>query len=398
MNLQRAKTRWALFGLVGAALVAATGCAPIRIGTAWPALAPITIQNQPRVMVTYNNWAVALNPANGTAAELLDAAGNIRLDNNNQPRRWEIDGHANNLGVQFFSRPLLRDNDGQLELILPTHNLKLLVVDPNTARADTMATQSVAAPIVADVAEDDSFYFVPFETGGLVALNKQTLLEAWRFNTSGGVWSAPVVVDGVVYFATIDHFVYALNAADGTPVWPQPVNTGGLIGGSPLVADGFVYVGNTLDRFFKINAASGQVVSQIRLRNWVWSQPVLANGVLYVADLSGFVYALNPENLAIIWETQVSPRGIRPSPLVTENYIIVASRDGKVHWLEPNGTKVMERQVEGGPEILSELVYVPTNLEAGINEPLILVATLDMGRLVVAFSEQSGVQRWSYAR
>jgi outer membrane protein assembly factor BamB len=140
------------------------------------------------------------------------------------------------------------------------------------------------------------------------------------------------------------------------------------------------------------------VVSQIRLRNWVWSQPVLANGVLYVADLSGFVYALNPENLAIIWETQVSPRGIRPSPLVTENYIIVASRDGKVHWLGPNGTKVMERQVEGGPEILSELVYVPANLEAGINEPLILVATVDMGRLVVAFSEQTGVQRWSYAR
>jgi len=349
-------------------------------------------------MVTYNNWAVALNPANGTAAELLDMAGNVRLDNNNQPRRWEIDGNANNLGVQFFSRPLLRDNAEQLELILPTHSLKLLVVDPNTARVDTMATQSVPAPIVADVAEDDSFYFVPFERGGLVALDKQTLLEAWRFNTSGGVWSAPVVVDGVVYFATIDHFVYALNAADGTPVWPQPVNTGGLIGGSPLVANGFVYVGNTLDRFFKIDAASGQVVSQIRLRNWVWSQPVLSNGVLYVADLSGFVYALNPENLAIIWETQVSPRGIRPSPLVTENYIIVASRDGKVHWLEPNGTKVMERQVEGGPEILSELVYVPANLEAGINEPLILVATVDMGRLVVAFSEQTGVQRWSYAR
>lgn len=398
MNSQRRHTRWALLGLVIAALAVATGCAPIRIGTSWAALAPITIQGQPRVMVTYNNWAVALNPANGTAAELLDVAGNVRLDNNNQPRRWEIDGNANNLAAQFFSRPLVRDNAGQAEIILPTHSLKLLVVDPDTARVDNMAGQPVAASIVADVAEDENFYFVPFESGGIVALNKQTLLEAWRFNTNGGIWSAPVVVDGVVYFGTIDHFVFALNAADGTPAWPQPVNTEGLIGGSPLVANGFVYVGNTLDRFFKIDAATGQVVAERRLRNWVWSQPVLANDVIYVADLSGFVYAINPDTLAIIWETQVSPRGIRPSPLVTENYIIVASRDGKVHWLGPNGAKVMERQVEGGPEILSELLYVPANLEAGINEALVLVATKDMGRLVVAFSEQTGTQRWSYAR
>lgn len=398
MNLQKNHRRLSLIGLALLALVIASGCAPIRIGTAWPALTALTIQGQPRVMVTYEQWAVALNPATGTAAELLDTAGNVRLDNNNQPRRWEIDGNANNLNALFFSRPLLRESVGQPELILPTHNLKLLVVDPETARVDNMAGQPMPAPIVADVAEDENFYFVPFESGGVMALDKQTLAEVWRFETQGGVWAAPVVADGVVYFGTIDHFVYALNVADGTPAWPQPVNTEGLIGGSPLVVDGFVYVGNTLDRLFKIDARSGQVAAQTRLRNWVWSQPVIANGVLYVADLSGFVYALNPETLATIWETQVSPRGIRPSPLVTENFIVVASRDGKVHWLGFNGAKIMERQVEGGPEILSELLYVPANLQAGINEPLILVATKDMGRLVVAFSEQTGTQRWSYAR
>ena len=382
------------------ALFLASACAPSRIGTAWPALANVTIQEQPRVFVTYNNWAIALNPSTGKAAELLDTEGNVREDVNGAPRKWELDGNANGLGnAQFYSQPVLRELDGQQQFLLPSHTNKLILVDPLTARVDNPTGEVMSGPIVANIAEDEQNYFVPFDNHDLAALDKETLAVNWRYVTTSGVWSSPVFVDGVVYFATIDHNVYAVNAADGTLLWDAPVNTGGLVGSSPLVADGFVYVGNTLDKLVKIDAATGEIVIETKLKNWIWSSPVIADGLLYVSDLSGYVYAIDPDDLSIVWEVQASSRGIRPSPLVTENHVIVASRDGKVHWLNRNdGSVAYVREIEGAPEVLSDLLLVPANEAAGINESLVLVASLNMSHLVVAFTEETATQRWVYAR
>jgi outer membrane protein assembly factor BamB len=382
------------------ALFVASACAPSRIGTAWPALANVTIQEQPRVFVTYNNWAIALNPATGKVAELLDAEGNVRVDDNGTPRKWEIDSNANGLGsAQFYSQPVLRQLEEQTQFILPTHTNKLLLVDPLTARVDNPTGEVMSGPILANLAEDENNYFIPFDNHDVAALDKASLAINWRFVTTAGVWSSPVYANGVVYFATIDHNVYAVDAADGTLIWDAPVNTGGLVGAAPLVADGFVYVGNTLDKLVKIDAATGELVTETKLKNWVWSTPVLADGTLYATDLSGWVYALDPNDLSVVWEVQANPRGIRPSPLVTESFVIVAARDGKVHWLNrASGEIAFVREIEGAPEVLSELLLVPANEAAGINEPLVLVASLNMSHLVVAFSEETATQRWVYAR
>lgn len=399
MNAVNRLNRSRLLLLVVLAMLVASGCAPTRLGTAWPALANVTINEQPRVIVSYNNWVVALNPSTGKVLELLDANGAVRTDDTGQPRRWEIDGNANGLGAQFYSQPIVREVDGEQQLILPTHSLKLLIADPATARIENTAGETMSGPIISNAAEDDEHYYIGFDTRDLVALDKKTLQEDWRYATTSSVWASPVVVDGVVYFSTIDHNVYALNAANGRMLWATPTDTGGLVGAAPLVVDGFVYVGNTLDKVVKINATTGAIVTEVKLNNWVWSTPALsADGLLIVSDLSGWVYGIDPQDLSITWETQVGERGLRSSPLVTPTHIVVASRDGKVHWLNLDGSKAFDREIEGNPEVLGNLLYVPANETAGINEPLIMVSTLNLSHLVVAFAEESGTQRWVYAR
>lgn len=391
------RTRFLLVALI--VLVLASACAPTRIGTAWPSLGNVTLQDQSYVMVTYNNWAIVLDPSTGKVAELVDANGTVRTDDQGQPRRWEIDGNANGLGSQFYSQPVMRQADEQAQWVLPTHSLKLLLVDPDTARIDNPIGETMSGPIISNVAEDETQYYIGFDTRDVIALDKEALTVNWRYVTTSGIWGSPVVVDNVVYFATIDHNVFAVNAADGTLLWEKPTNTGGLIGAAPLVVDGFLYVGTTLDTLVKIDITNGAVSAELKLRNWVWSTPTAGDdGLLYVADLSGWVYGIDPTDMIIVWETLAGERGIRPSPLVTETHIIVASRDGRVHWLNRDGTKAFEREIEGRPEILGNLLYVPANEEAGINEPLVLVSSLNMSHLVVAFAEQSGTQRWMYAR
>jgi outer membrane protein assembly factor BamB len=398
LNTFSPSKRLQLFLLVLLSLFVGSACAPIRMGVAWGALAQVDVNNTPRVFVAYNNWAILLDPSTGKIASLLDEEGNIRFDEQGNPRRWEVDGNKFET-TQFFTRPVLRDNDGVASLLLGAHTNRLIEVDLETARVDNTAGIKLDGPVVADIAENDTTYFVPLENHDVVAIDKTTLAEVWQFATVRGVWAKPLLVDNTLYIVTVDHLLYAVDAATGEALWEEPTDLRGLIGAMPTLYNGALYVGNANKHLFKIDAQSGEILDEFATNGWVWSTPVIVDDVLYVGDLSGYVYALNPNDFSVVWQVQTPDGGIRPSPLVAEQYVIVATRHGKVYWLNrANGSMMIEREIEGRPEVLSDLLLVPANEEAEIYEPLVLVSSLNMTHLVVAYSLEGGNLKWVYGR
>lgn len=69
----------------------------------------------------------------------------------------------------------------------------------------------------------------------------------WEYETDDFQWikSSPTIADGVVFFASRDRHIYALDAAEGTERWR--LETPYLARSSPVVIDGVVYIG--ADRF-----------------------------------------------------------------------------------------------------------------------------------------------------
>ncbi len=59
------------------------------------------------------------------------------------------------------------------------------------------------------------------------------------------MYSSPVVADGVVYFGSDDHFLYALDVDTGVEKWTYKTTDG--IWSTPVVYAGIVYVGNNGD-------------------------------------------------------------------------------------------------------------------------------------------------------
>src|ERR1700761_5801117 len=55
----------------------------------------------------------------------------------------------------------------------------------------------------------------------------------WRFKTGGAVISTPAIADGSAYVGSDDHFLYAVNLADGVQRWK--FETGSRITSSPAV-------------------------------------------------------------------------------------------------------------------------------------------------------------------
>jgi outer membrane protein assembly factor BamB len=117
--------------------------------------------------------------------------------------------------------------------------------------------------------------------------------------------------------------------------------------------------------------------------------------MVYVGDLGGNVYALRDSggSLDEVWSRKVATRGIRMTPFVDDEMIVVGSRDHNVYWISrQSGEETFKREVRG--EVLSDILLIEPN--DTIREPIIVVSTIAREELLVAFTLDQGERRWVY--
>ena len=106
----------------------------------------------------------------------------------------------------------------------------------------------------------------------------------WSYDEIHRSISTMSIVDGLVFVADYSGFVHCLDAETGEKYWVH--DTLSHIWGSTLVAGGRVYVGNE-DGFLTILPAAKELgeddVIEIDMRTTIYSSPIAANGVLYIA-------------------------------------------------------------------------------------------------------------------
>ena len=387
--------------LLFACLVFASGCVGARTGVSWPALSLVTIGDNTAIAVSYNHFITMVDPLNGNQTTLLNSDGEPRRDSQGDIRRWNLEGEALK-NLQFFTPPIeTPDSD---EFLYPTYdggnfeNNRIMAIDSVSGTVDDATAYSLPGPVVAMPLVVDDLIIVPIKTGNIVALERDSNNQAWLFETDEGVWSSPVYHDGIIYFTTMDHHLFALDALTGESVWDESVDIDGAGSAPPLVTDEFIYVGSFSHDLYKISLG-GQIVGEYEAVNWIWSTPVLSDSILYTTDLSGYVHAVNADTMEKIWSVKVAERGIRAAPLVVGNRVIVASRDGRVYWLSrEDGGLVQSAEIDGRPEILSDILLITQEDVSGLANDLIIVSTTDTGKLVAAFSLETANPVWVYNR
>ena len=102
------------------------------------------------------------------------------------------------------------------------------------------------------------------QNGYLYALDAYTGTCYWRFNTGCSNLPSPVVVDGVVYMASLNG-VYAVNAYTGQQIW-KTIRTDSHVS-TPVVSGGMLYVGSMVQHcVFAFRISDGQLMWQYSSR------------------------------------------------------------------------------------------------------------------------------------
>src|SRR5262249_27032840 len=133
----------------------------------------------------------------------------------------------------------------------------------------------------------------------------------WHQPVGTATAKSPRVVDGVVYLASTDFYVYALDAATGERRWRY--QTGGAVYGGPVVQGDVIYVGSTDGKVHALTR-DGTLAWSTTMPGWpVYLSPVV-DGQLYAAVSGatgtssgiGEAFALDPVNGDVTWHVHVS--------------------------------------------------------------------------------------------
>jgi len=229
----------------------------------------------------------------------------------------------------------------------------------------------IGAPVLTEIVNSETgpstTLVVVSEDGNLYAFDAASGTElSWSpFRTGGKLWSTPAIQNGIAYFGSHNHSVYAVDLRDGRELWRY--ETGGAVVGNPLLFRGKLFIGSFDKKLYALDADDGELEWAFESGNWFWAGPVTDGETIFAPAMDGFVYALEPDNPGsgdskeAIWRHNMeSP--IVSTPALVPLGLIVASVDGKMRLLSTSPSNL----VDG--EVISNL---PNLEEGGIKAPLI---------------------------
>jgi outer membrane protein assembly factor BamB len=208
-----------------------------------------------------------------------------------------------------------------------------------------------------------------------VALDAKTGALLWESNLPGtkifhGTWSNPTyaVVKGraQVIFPGGDGWLYSLEPKTGKLIWKfnaNPPGTKYILGGrgtaneviaTPVVYEDRVYVGVGQDpehgegvgNFWVVDASREGDVTGTNAVAWhrggtdfnrTISTVAIQDGIVYAADLSGFLYALDARTGQLFWKHDLLA-AVWGSPFVADGRVYIGDEDGDLEVLQAGKT------------------------------------------------------------
>lgn len=195
--------------------------------------------------------------------------------------------------------------------------------------------------------------------------------QVWRSRVGDGAGTSgvrlrPTIVGGVLYAASTDGKLEAMDAATGKTLWSKSSRTHGWFGwgdknrkdalyaGGPAVTGDLLAVGTLDGHVYGVNAKDGSPRWEATLGSEVVTSPVIVGDLVVARTQDGRLYGLDTTSGERRWVYDqgnvplLSLRG-NGQPLVANGVVFFGSDDGKLVALRmDNGSKLWEQKVANG--------------------------------------------------
>jgi outer membrane protein assembly factor BamB len=180
-------------------------------------------------------------------------------------------------------------------------------------------------------------------TGVGTAQLPDKLDERWTFKAGDGIEGAPVVAGGVVYFASLDKHLYALDMTTGKQKWKVKL---GAMKASPSVRGDRIYVGNLDGKFFCLKTADGSKIWEFETDGEIMSGCNFHGENVLFGSHDSTLYCLGPDGKKI-WDVKTEGP-VNGAASVIGDTTFVAGCDSVLHVLDArNGKEIFTVDLVG---------------------------------------------------
>jgi outer membrane protein assembly factor BamB len=177
----------------------------------------------------------------------------------------------------------------------------------------------------------------------------------WTFKTAGPIVASPVIANGVVYIASMDTYLYAIDQETGKEKWKYKSRM--PIASSPAISGGLLYFVSSTGALGAIDVATGKIKwvlpteyeRKFEAKNLhgypspaqtipdAWdiftSSPAVANGRVYFGSGDGNVYAADAQTGVLQWKFATKDV-VHSSPAVVGSTVYIGSWDSYLYALD----------------------------------------------------------------
>lgn len=168
----------------------------------------------------------------------------------------------------------------------------------------------------------NNLVFIASDDTMIHALNATTGEEVWNYTTGGYMVSSPGVAHGRVYFGSDDRKFYCLSETTGEFLWS--FTTGGKVSSSPCLTDDRVLFGSEDNKLYCFDAITGNHLWNFSTGEKVRSSPAVADGKVFFGSVDTRFYALDLISGAFVW-SYATIGSITVSPSVLNGKVFTSS-------------------------------------------------------------------------
>jgi outer membrane protein assembly factor BamB len=200
----------------------------------------------------------------------------------------------------------------------------------------------------------------------------------WRFPT-GAVESSPLLVNGVLYFGSWNHRVYALDVHVRTrPRLLWSFDAGSEVDTSPAYANGKIYIATNGGAVFALDAKTGRQIWRansysgfLQGREYFYATPTVAYGRVFIGNTDGTLYAFGASTGHLLWSRHAGTY-VYTAAAVWQKEVIIGTYDGNlIAFSAATGDEIWRHSapaaIHGAPTVLGGLVYFSTCSRCGAN-------------------------------
>ena len=259
-----------------------------------------------------------------------------------------------------------------------THRCRQML-DPPATPVELWRFQAGGPCMLGAVVVDQTIYA---ECGELYALDALDGSEIWPFTADGPISGGLSTAGDLVYVIDSGSVLYAVDRTTGSEVW----RFGSPVFGSPAIEDGLFVTGSPDGMLVGIDAQTGAERWRYQVTDsGETNTPAIANGVVYVGSTVGGLVAVDAETGELRWRAD-TPEGGTGTPAVADNVVFIGSfaPDGSsAHFAFDAETGEMRRN--------QPLQYGTVSIQDGVGYG---VNQNDQVSNVMAFDTSDGSELW----